>query len=170
LRGADKDASQAYYKSAAQQAIFLSHRWYVARAGLPRFEALAGMIYAGLSLQGMEDRVDPAIAVLARDCKIQIGPDGGIASRNPEELLEILTLLTWVETALSASGREVPETLLSAMARIAPALRAMRLAVDHQRTGATDTFTAVVVEDHGFLAFFDETPHNLRMALSGSAI
>ena len=126
LRGADKEASQAYFKSAAQQAIFLSRRWQVARAGLPRFEALAGMIYAGLSLQGMEDRVEPAIAVLARDCKIQIGPDGGIASRNPEELLEILTLLTWVETALSGSGREVPETMLSAMARMAPALRAMR--------------------------------------------
>lgn len=126
LRGADKSASEAYFRSAAQQAIFLSRRWQAARPGLPRFEALAGMIYAGLSLQGMESRVAPAIAVLTRDCKNQIGPDGGVPSRNPEELMHILTLLTWVETALREADRDVPETLLSAMARIAPALRALR--------------------------------------------
>lgn len=126
LRGADKAASEAYFRSAAQQAIFLSRRWQAARPGLPRFEALAGMIYAGLSLQGMEGRVAPAIAVLTRDCKIQIGPDGEIPSRNPEELLEILTLLTWVETALRGADRDVPETLTSAMNRIAPTLRALR--------------------------------------------
>lgn len=126
LRGADKAASEAYFKSAAQQAIFLSRRWQAARPGLPRFEALAGMIYAGLSLEGMDGRVAPAIAVLTRDCKVQIGPDGGIPSRNPEELLEILTLLTWVETALRGADREVPETLTSAMHRIAPTLRALR--------------------------------------------
>jgi uncharacterized heparinase superfamily protein len=126
LRGADRDASQAYFRSAAQQAIFLSRRWHIAPAGLPRFEALAGMIYAGLSLRGMENRIDPSSAALAHDCKIQSEPDGGIASRNPEELLEILTLLTWVETALTGSGRKVPEAILSGMARMAPALRAMR--------------------------------------------
>lgn len=126
LRGADKDFSEAYFKSAAQQAIFLSRRWQATRPGLPRFEALAGMIYAGLSLQGMEDRVEPAIEMLTRDCKQQIGNDGEIASRNPEELLEILTLLTWVETALRGTEREVPDALTSAMQRIAPTLRALR--------------------------------------------
>ncbi|MDE0968825.1 MAG: heparinase II/III family protein [Octadecabacter sp.] len=126
LRGADKDASIAYFRSAAQQVIFLSRRWHIAPSGLPRFEALAGIIYAGLTLQGMENWVDPSIEALARDCEVQIEPDGGIASRNPEELLEILTLLNWVETALSGSGREVPEAMLSGMARMAPALRAMR--------------------------------------------
>lgn len=126
LRGADKAASEAYFNSAAQQAIFLSRRWQAARSGLPRFEALAGMIYAGLSLEGMERRVAPALSVLTRDCKVQIGPDGEIPSRNPEELLEVLTLLTWVETALRAADHNVPEALMSAIARIAPTLRAMR--------------------------------------------
>ncbi|MCF2871278.1 heparinase II/III family protein [Octadecabacter sp. G9-8] len=126
LRGADKSASEAYFKSAAQQAIFLSRRWKSARPGLARFEALAGMIYAGLSLEGMEGRVAPAIDMLTRDCKVQIGLDGGIPSRNPEELLEILTLLSWVETALRGAERDVPETLTSAMGRIAPTLRALR--------------------------------------------
>lgn len=126
LRGADRAASEAYFKSASQQAVFLSRRWKAARPGLPRFEALAGMIYAGLSLEGMDARVAPAIAALTRDCKTQIGPDGGIASRNPEDLLEVLTLLAWVETALREADREVPETLSSAMRRIAPTLRSLR--------------------------------------------
>jgi len=126
LRGADKPTSETYFKSAAQQAIFLSRRWKTARSGLPRFEALAGMIYAGLSLEGMEGRVAPAIDALTRDCKVEIGPDGDIPSRNPEELLEILTLLSWVETALRGADREVPDALMSAMHRIAPTLRALR--------------------------------------------
>lgn len=126
LRGADKTASEAYFKSAAQQAIFLSKRWKSARSGLPRFEAVAGMIYAGLSLQGLENRVAPAIAMLTKDCDTQIAADGGVASRNPEELLEILTLLTWVETALTEAGHPVPDALRRAMTRIAPTLRALR--------------------------------------------
>ena len=126
LRGADAEASEAYHRSAAQQTLFLSRRWKAARAGLPRFEALAGMIYAGLSLEGMEKRVGPAIAMLTRDCKTQVGPDGGIPSRNPEELLEVLTLLSWVDGALRDAGRDVPEPVTSAMHRIAPTLRALR--------------------------------------------
>nr|WP_296418870.1 heparinase II/III family protein [Pseudooctadecabacter sp.] len=126
LRGADKTASETYFRSAAQQAIFLSKRWKSARPGLPRFEAVAGMIYAGLSLQGLEDRVAPAVAMLTRDCASLIGPDGGVASRNPEELLEILTLLSWVETALTDTGHPVPDALRAAMTRVAPTLRALR--------------------------------------------
>ena len=126
LRGADKEASEAYFRSAGQQAIFLSRRWKAARPGLPRFEALAGMIYAGLSLQGMENHVDPAIQMLTRDCNSQIGPDGGIPSRNPEELLDILTLFTWVDAALRDAERPVPAAMTSAIQRITPTLRALR--------------------------------------------
>lgn len=126
LRGAKPHLSAAYFQSAAHQTIFLSRRWKAARPGLPRFEALAGMIYAGLSLQGMESRVAPALAALIKDCKTQIGPDGSIPSRNPEELLDVLTLLSWVDTALRAVDEPVPEEITAAMLRIAPTLRALR--------------------------------------------
>jgi len=126
LRGRDKAWSEAYYRSAACQTIFLARRWKAARPGLPRFEALAGLIHAGLSLQGMEGHVDAAVRGLAQDCKVQIGPDGSIPSRNPEELLHILMLLTWVDGALQAADRPMPETVGSAIARIAPVLRALR--------------------------------------------
>ena len=47
-------------------------------------------------------------------------------TRNPEELLEVLTLLTWAVRALTEADRAIPEPLAAAIDRIAPALRALR--------------------------------------------
>ena len=126
LRGLEKDESQAFYRSLAQQTIFLSRRWHTSAQGLPRFEALTGMIYAGLSLQGMEQHVAPAVKALARDCTREIDDTGGIPTRNPEELLEVLTLLTWTTAALTESGHQPPAAIATAIARITPTLRALR--------------------------------------------
>ncbi len=130
LNGADKGASGAFFKSLGRQTAFLSRRWKTARPGLPRFEALAGLIYAGLSLDGMAAHVAGAVAALARECRERIDGDGGIASRNPEELLEVLTLLTWVVAAIPppdpAQPRDGLADITGAIARIAPTLRALR--------------------------------------------
>ena len=126
LRGQDKPASDRFYASLTRQTIFLSRRWRSAGQGLPRFEALTGMIYAGLSLTGMEQHVDPAVKVLALDCNTQVDGTGGIATRNPEELLDVFTLLTWAAQALGEADKLVPEAHLAAIARIAPTLRALR--------------------------------------------
>ncbi len=126
LNGQEPDATLAFYRSLAQQTIFLSRRWQGASPGLPRFEALVGLIYAGLALTGMEEHADPAVRALARECESQIDAEGGIPTRNPEELLEVFTLLTWAASALSESGRRAPGEHLAAIERIAPTLRALR--------------------------------------------
>ncbi len=126
LGGQNRDRSLAYYHSLSQQTLFLSRRWQAASPGLPRFEALTGLIYAGLALIGMEDHVDPAAAALARECTREIDAQGGIPTRNPEELLEVFTLLTWAAQALADAGRVVPASHLEAIERIAPTLRALR--------------------------------------------
>ena len=126
LNGQQADATLAFYRSLAQQTIFLAHRWKAASPGLPRFEALTGLIYAGLALSGMEEHVDPAMQALARECDDQIDAEGGIPTRNPEELLEVFTLLTWAASALSEAGRRARGEHLSAIERIAPTLRALR--------------------------------------------
>jgi uncharacterized heparinase superfamily protein len=126
LRGQEKAASDAFYLSLAQQTIFLSRRWATSQHGLPRFEALTGIIYAGLSLKGMEHHVAPAVKALARDCTREIDDTGGISTRNPEELLEVLTLLSWAVTALTQAGQKPPVQILMAIARIAPTLRSLR--------------------------------------------
>jgi len=126
LQGREAKDSEAYFKSLAHQTIFLSKRWKVASAGLPRFEALTGLIYAGLALNGMDEHVKPAVKALARECREQIDAEGGIATRNPEELLEVFSLLIWAASALSEAGWIAKAEHLAAIERIAPTLRALR--------------------------------------------
>nr|WP_319248637.1 heparinase II/III family protein [uncultured Celeribacter sp.] len=126
LSGQDAEASAAFYRTLGQQTLFLSRRWHTASPGLPRFEALTGLIYAGLSLVGMGEHVDSAIKALSAECESQIDSEGGIPTRNPEELLEVFTLLTWAASALSEAGRIAEGAHLDAINRIAPALRALR--------------------------------------------
>ena len=126
LNGQPSDRSEAFFRSLAQQTLFLSRRWHAATPGLPRFEALAGLIYAGLALEGMAERVEPAIKALSAECKREIDNEGGIATRNPEELLEVFTLLNWAATALAEVSRSADHDHLAAIERIAPTLRALR--------------------------------------------
>ena len=126
LRGQDKPASDAFYRALAQQTWFLSKRWSSAAPGLPRFEALTGLVYAGLSLEGKEALAAPAIQALARECDTQIDKQGGLPTRNPEDLLEVFTLLTWASAALTEAGRSTPSAHVAAIERIAPTLRTLR--------------------------------------------
>ena len=126
VQGREKPVSDAYYLSLSRQAAYLARRWKAARPGLPRFEALTGLLYAGLSLIGKEGLVPPALAALSRECAAQIDAEGALPTRNPEELLEVLTLLTWAVRALAEADQPVPEALSDAITRIAPSLRILR--------------------------------------------
>jgi uncharacterized heparinase superfamily protein len=125
LNGRDRDDG-LFFAAASAQVRFLARRWPSAAPGLPRFEALSGLICAGLALSGMGRETGPAIAALAAECGREIDPQGGIASRSPEDLLEVLTLLTWVSRALAEAGEAMPGALTEAIRRIAPCLRTLR--------------------------------------------
>ncbi len=126
LRGQDSDASKAFFRALTRQAWFLSKRWQAATPGLPRFEALTGLIYAGLSLEGCEGLADPAVRAIALECHAQINDQGGLPTRNPEELLAVFTLLTWAAAVLHEAGRGTPPAHTAAIERIAPTLRVLR--------------------------------------------
>jgi uncharacterized heparinase superfamily protein len=126
LSGKDRAQAQAFFLTLGQQTLFLARRWKVASPGLPRFEALTGLVVAGIALTGMERHVRPAVAALGRECARQIDALGGIPTRNPEELLEVLTLLIWAQQALEEAGQRPDPAHLEAIARIAPTLRALR--------------------------------------------
>ncbi len=126
LSSRDRAATQAFYRALARQSAFLARRWKAAAPGLPRFEALTGLVYAGISLIGLEGLIGPATQALAQACRTDIDAEGGIPSRNPEELLEVLTLLTWAASTISESAYPVPADLASAITRIAPCLRTLR--------------------------------------------
>ncbi len=126
LRGQDAAQEARFLQSLARQTLFLSQRWRAAPPSLHQFEAMAGMIYAGLTLDGMQSHVEPAVAALAATCQTRISSDGGIATRNPEELLETLMLLNLTWQVLNTSGQGVPGPILDAIEQIAPTLRAVR--------------------------------------------
>ena len=126
LQGRTSEESERFFRALGRQTIFLSKRWSATKHGLPRFEALTGLIYAGLSLAGMEQHVQPATRALARECRSQIDETGGIPTRNPEELLEVFTLLTWSATALKEAGWTPAESHQKALRRMAPTLRTLR--------------------------------------------
>lgn len=126
MRGMTSEQSQRFFLSLGQQTLFLARRWGGASPGLPRFEALTGLIYAGFSLTGVKVNAEKAIRALAQECTDQIDEQGGIPTRNPEELLEVFTLLNWAALTLRESGRQPEPAHLEAINRIAPTLRALR--------------------------------------------
>ncbi|MEM9425784.1 MAG: heparinase II/III family protein [Pseudomonadota bacterium] len=126
LNGQDSSVSTAYFKSLSQQTVFLSRRWKAASPGLPRFEALTGLIYAGLALEGMDRHVATAMRALARECQAEIDEEGGLVTRNPEELLEVFTLLNWAAVALREAGQVPDAPITNAIKSMAPVLRALR--------------------------------------------
>ncbi|MEM9972441.1 MAG: heparinase, partial [Pseudomonadota bacterium] len=126
LNGQKSEVSEAYFRSLATQTIFLSRRWKAASPGLPRFEALTGLIYAGLALDGMDRHVARATTAMAAECGREIDAEGGLVTRNPEELLEVFTLLNWAAAALQDAGRAPGDQHLKAIESVAPVLRALR--------------------------------------------
>lgn len=126
LQNREKEQSDLFFRSLAHQTRFLGKRWHAARPGVARFEALSGLLYAALSLEGMERYIAPAQKALSRECASQIDAMGGLPTRNPEELLEVFTLLSWSALALRETGHPVTPEHDSALLRIAPTLRSLR--------------------------------------------
>ncbi|MEM7719159.1 MAG: heparinase II/III family protein [Pseudomonadota bacterium] len=126
LNSRDSATSSAFFKALSQQTVFLSRRWRAASPGLPRFEALTGLIYAGLALEGMDRHVGAAMRALARECEVEIDASGALVTRNPEELLEVFTLLNWATDALRDAGRAPDDRMIKAITAMAPVLRALR--------------------------------------------
>lgn len=126
LHDVDDLHTARFFRSLARQALFLSHRWHAARAGLPRLEALLALLQAGLAVEGLGDLAEPARRGLDREAAAAIDAAGGLPSRNPEALLDIFTLLGWAAAALGDADHHVPEAHRAAIARIAPTLRILR--------------------------------------------
>ena len=124
LPGMQTREQAAYLDALYAQATHLRRDWAEAPAGLPRMEALTGLLFAGLSLRGMAALVGEAAVALSEAADRDIGPDGGIAARNPEALLETAMLIGWAIDGFRARS-DVPVPLRAAQDRIAPTLRAL---------------------------------------------
>lgn len=99
--------------------------------GLARIKATAGLVINGLLLPGGEARVHKGTAALEHALDLFIHADGGVASRCPEEALEILKLLLSVREVFKERGLEEPHGLVRAVDRLTPALRGAMLGDGH---------------------------------------
>lgn len=126
MSGQDQADTRAFYTALGRQAEFLARRWRTTSHGLPRFEALTGLIYSACSLIGVAHHLKPALKALAQECAREIDASGGIVTRNPEELLHVFTLLTWTAAVLAEAGKAPDPAVDTAIMRMAPTLRSLR--------------------------------------------
>jgi uncharacterized heparinase superfamily protein len=126
LNGMGRAESRLFHRTLGRQAGYLRTRWRQASPGRARIEALTGMVYSAAALMGMERHFDPALTALSRECQREIDGEGGIATRNPEDLLEVFVLLTWASQLLADTGRDPDPAIDAAVGRIAPTLRSLR--------------------------------------------
>ena len=110
----------------AKQAKFLSKRAMKTSEGLPRFEALLGLIYAGCYLKNMEKFIEPATVALAEECHHLMNSEEIVFSRNSQEILNIFTILIWAKLALKDSNWNPSDTHLATIEKLAPVLRNLR--------------------------------------------
>ena len=74
---------------------------------------------------GEADTTGPCDA-LAHDCGLAFDPQGAIADRNPEVLLDLFALLISAARALAEADLPPPPPLLAVIAQVAPLLRSLR--------------------------------------------
>lgn len=126
LHNQDRATSDAFFRALTRQVNYLARRWKTTQPGLRRFEALGGLLHGALALQGKERRIGATARAIARECAARIDSEGGLPSRNPEELLAVFTILTGEIEALNAAGEVPPEEITRAINEIAPTLRVLR--------------------------------------------
>lgn len=127
MQGQEQAQNKAFLRSIARQTRFLAKTWRNAPLGLPRIQALVGLIYFGLAFNDMGRHLRPSIKRLGRECERWIGTDGSVASRSPEELMDVFVLMVWAARVLEEADLKPDPRHLSALERIAPTLRSLRL-------------------------------------------
>lgn len=157
-------------------ASFISRRWRSLPDGLRRLEALTGLVYGYSALQGRESSLRRTAGDMARDANSFIDPDGGILSRNPEDLLKAATLLGWASAVLIDTGMPPMAKHVDAIRRSARVLRAVRhadgsLARFHGGGGAPEGYLDRALAESGDRSFEAGAPEMgyVKLAARGAS-
>lgn len=127
LEAATPAERRALLAAIGRQTRFLRRRWRSAPAGLPRFQAAAGLAFGGLAAKGADGGATrEGIAALGREAERRIGDDGGLPSRSPEDVVETFAILTWAARSLDEAGATPAPAHVDALPRLAAAIRALR--------------------------------------------
>jgi len=127
LESADHDFYRRFMKSVGRQVRYLRRVAYDGPPGLPRLKVMIALATAAISLSDQPRFLKQASRRLDLELVNQILPDGGHISRNPAAVLEALTDLLPLRQAFSVQGNQPSHVLVSAIDRMMPMLRFMRM-------------------------------------------
>jgi len=122
LEDADPGFTRKYLRGLGRQAARLRREMRWMRPGLPRLLSAIALTQAGLCLPDAR-----YLAVgsdrLSADLKLMILPDGGPATRNPQDLLTLALDLLPLRESFADRDLEAPRALMTAIDRMLPMLR-----------------------------------------------
>lgn len=119
----DDDFLDAFFASIHKQARHLNNSISSSLSGIEALQALKGLLYVSLALQGHEKNIEKSLDLIKKQIDIQILGDGSHISRNPKTLMQSLCILLDVRQALAAAGYPLPDKIQHAIDRAGPALR-----------------------------------------------
>ena len=121
------DEVKRFESSLTHQIWFLNKRARSSSDGLPELEALTGLIYGIAAIDLRPTLAARASRWISSWISRNIDPNGGLPSRNPQQLSQALILMSWAADAIRASGLEPARSYHAAMHRVAVAVRKLRL-------------------------------------------
>ncbi len=127
LDGASEDEYDTFMQALAQEIAALRRRVKTIPAGLPRLLACIAMLQAYLALPDADPEQAIAELRLTAELEKQLLGDGGHVSRNPAVLIDLLLDLVPLRQCFVARRLACPEAIHSAVRRILPMLRHLRL-------------------------------------------
>ncbi len=123
--GIENSMDEKLLSSIAKQAKHISNTLEKLK-GVPKFESIKGLLYAGIAIESQEKWIEHALERLKTSVGNQILPDGGHVSRSPAIMLDILEILVDMRTALKAAAYPVPNDINETIENISAALRLFR--------------------------------------------
>ena len=147
LQGAEFQFYRAFLKSLAIQIRYLRSVVREMPNGKDRLRARIALCFAALSLPVPASALRGATRNLAEELDRQILPDGGHVSRNPLNVMELLSDLLPLRYTYANQAETPPASLMNAVDRMLPALRFFR----HQN-GALARFNGMGATIHDRIA------------------
>ena len=126
LDGADRAFYNRFMQALATHRQALDSRLNGGLVGDDRLLAALALAEFGLCVQGAGALQKRGTDALAAEIGIQVLPDGGHISRNPQMLIDLLLDLLPLRQAYAARGIQAPQQLLNAIDRMMPMLRLFR--------------------------------------------
>ena len=127
LQECELDFYQRFMRSLTKQVRVLQISHSKTPAGMSRLYTAIALAYAAVGMGRDEKAIRAGLKPLDQELYSQILPDGGHISRNPANLIVILSLLMPLRQAIISRNTVPSDVLIGAIDRIMPMLRFFRL-------------------------------------------